>query len=713
VVLSQELKDEIQTAYSTWLASHELKARYGQRLMIAEVAKTLGKIQLGSDDQRMGEPAICVVEAGTGTGKTIAYAVAALPIAKALGKKLVVATATVALQEQIVYRDFPDIQQRSGLDFKFSLAKGRSRYMCLSKLDGLLSADPGQAMSLALYPDEAAGSLLSNDAAEIYQAMLQALSEGDWKGDRDSWKEIIEDSVWRPITTDHAQCTGRRCAHVTQCAYFKARESLEEVDCVIANHDLVLADLALGGGAVLPAPEDAIYIFDEGHQLPDKAVNHFAHHQRVNNTRKWLEQSGKILANLGQEAGEAAYQREIDRIQPIIAELTALLNQLWIMFEDMLGPEGNAVETHNDGLRIRFSNGELPTAVMALAGQLHSLFSRFENGAARVANLLDDDLAGHNSIIAKDDAEIWYQAVGSIKMRAQSNLGLWLSYSTVDNKDEPPRARWITALTNTAGLDIEVSSTPIMASDMLSKNLWQRCCGAVVTSATLTALNTFDRYITRSGVPANSTFAVVPSPFDYNGAASLHVPDLGVEPTDADGHTSAIIDFVPGLLDSGEGTLVLFSSRRQMLGVYDELEPAVQSQVLLQDHHPKHVLLELHRQIINKGFPSIIFGLASFAEGIDLPGSYCSHVVIAKIPFSVPDDPVEAELADWIRRNGGNPFMEIAVPDAAIKLVQASGRLLRKESDTGRITLLDRRVVTKRYGQAILDSLPNYRREIA
>tara|TARA_R110002072_G_scaffold209069_3_gene366568 strand:- start:241 stop:684 length:444 start_codon:yes stop_codon:yes gene_type:complete len=140
VVLSQELKDEIQTAYSTWLASHELKARYGQRLMIAEVAKTLGRIQLGSDDQRMGDPAICVVEAGTGTGKTIAYAVAALPIAKALGKKLVVATATVALQEQIVYRDFPDIQQRSGLDFKFSLAKGRSRYMCLSKLDGLLSA---------------------------------------------------------------------------------------------------------------------------------------------------------------------------------------------------------------------------------------------------------------------------------------------------------------------------------------------------------------------------------------------------------------------------------------------------------------------------------------------------------------------------------------------------------------------------------------------
>ncbi len=713
MALSQQLKDEIQSAYSAWLSSHELKARYGQRLMIAEVAKTLGNIQLGSDNHRIGDPGICVVEAGTGTGKTIAYAVAALPIAKALDKTLVVATATVALQEQIVYRDFPDIQQRSGLDFDFWLAKGRGRYMCLSKLDGLLSVDPGQAMSLALYPDEEAGSLLSKDSAEIYQEMLQALSEGQWQGDRDSWKEIISDDVWRPITTDHAQCTGRRCPHVTQCSYFKARESIEDVDCVIANHDLVLADLALGGGAILPAPEDAIYVFDEGHQLPDKAVNHFSQHQRIQSTRKWLEQSNKIFVNLAKEAGESSYQREVSKLQPLLEELITLYNHLWTLFDDMLSVEDDAVEHHNDGMRLRFACGEVPAEIKELAITLHNLFTRMQNGTDRVAALLDDDLAGHNSVIAKEDAEIWYQAVGSIRMRAQSNSGLWLSYASSDKQGEPPKARWLTALTNTNNIDIEIAATPIMASDMLAQNLWQRCAGAVVTSATLTALNAFDRFITRSGVPANCHFAVVPSPFDYYSSAILEVPDLGVEPTDTEGHTEAIIAFTPKLLESGEGTLVLFSSRRQMLNVYDELEVAVQSQVLLQDHHPKHVLLELHRQMVDKGFASIIFGLASFAEGIDLPGNYCSHVVIAKIPFAVPDDPVEAELSDWIRANGGNPFMEIAVPDAAIKLVQASGRLLRNETDTGKITLLDRRVVTKRYGKAILDSLPNYRREIA
>ena len=175
----------------------------------------------------------------------------------------------------------------------------------------------------------------------------------------------------------------------------------------------------------------------------------------------------------------------------------------------------------------------------------------------------------------------------------------------------------------------------------------------------------------------------------------------------------ALIDQLPQLLDLSEGSLVLFSSRRQMLDVYQGLSGELGDAILMQGDYSKQEILRRHRQTIDEGRGSVIFGLASFAEGVDLPGDYCRHVVIAKIPFAVPDSPLEAALAEWIEAQGRNAFMEIAVPDAALRLVQASGRLLRTEQDSGRVTLMDRRIITKRYGRAILDSLPPFRRELA
>ena len=156
---------------------------------------------------------------------------------------------------------------------------------------------------------------------------------------------------------------------------------------------------------------------------------------------------------------------------------------------------------------------------------------------------------------------------------------------------------------------------------------------------------------------------------------------------------------------------MLFSSRRQMVDVIERLPEALQNMVLCQDDYQKAQLLKYHRQRVDQGLNSLIFGLASFAEGVDLPGRYCEHVLIAKIPFAVPDDPIEMTLSAWIEQQGQNPFMTLAVPDAAFRLVQASGRLLRSESDIGRITLFDERLFTKRYGKQILASLPPYRQE--
>jgi ATP-dependent DNA helicase DinG len=260
------------------------------------------------------------------------------------------------------------------------------------------------------------------------------------------------------------------------------------------------------------------------------------------------------------------------------------------------------------------------------------------------------------------------------------------------------------------GFDIEVCASPVLPTELLQKNLWERCFAAVITSATLTALGKFDRLRQRTGMPSGSVCTVVPSPFHYAQCAQLVVPVTAVESNLVEQHTQSVVDFMHNEVSLQEATLVLFASRRQMLEVYQTVSSDVRAAVLLQDDYSKQQLLQLHRMRIDQKQPSIIFGLASFAEGVDLPGDYLRHVVIAKIPFAPPDDPVGKTLSDWVDAQGGNAFMQIQVADASLRLVQASGRLLRTESDTGRISILDRRLLTKRYGKMLLDSLPPYQR---
>jgi len=194
----------------------------------------------------------------------------------------------------------------------------------------------------------------------------------------------------------------------------------------------------------------------------------------------------------------------------------------------------------------------------------------------------------------------------------------------------------------------------------------------------------------------------------------LQVPDVAVDPSDVTGHTRIVTDFIKEALESaagvGEGTLVLFASRRQMEDVYFDLPASLRERILMQGEWSKQEMLSRHRERIDAAVDSVLFGLASFTEGVDLPGNYCTHVVIAKLPFAVPDDPVEEAQAEWVEAQGGNAFLQMAVPDAALRLVQACGRLLRNETDHGKITVLDRRLLTRRYGQLILDTLPPYAR---
>tara|TARA_Y100000748_G_scaffold198411_1_gene166288 strand:- start:7381 stop:9516 length:2136 start_codon:yes stop_codon:yes gene_type:complete len=710
-MLNDELKGQIQTAYRTFLENKSLKPRYGQRVMIAEVAKVFGNVALDDEGHRDGDPAVAVIEAGTGTGKTVAYCLAAIPIARHLGKPLVISTATVALQEQIVLKDLPDILRNSGLKFGFSLAKGRGRYVCLAKLDNLLRENQSMADQQQMFAEDGFRIDVDEAGLKLYTRMVEALGGNKWDGERDSWPEALEDQDWSRLTTDHIQCSNRRCGHFQQCVFYKAREGVQKVDVIVTNHDLVLADLALGGGAILPDPRDSLYVFDEAHHLPDKAIGHFAHNTRLHATAEWLDQIDKNLTKLLAQ-------------HPLPGDLGRVLEQTPVTARDLkphqqfmqqaLGDVADFASAEDLGGNIRpqyrFEHGEVPQELCDMGMELKAGFGRLSDQLQRIVDMLKEAMDGETTIgVSEAQAEEWYPLFGALQARAEANWTLWTQFCLQDPEGKPPTARWLTLTDNG---DIEVHVSPILAADTLRQYLWNPAFAALATSATLTALGKFDRFSHRAGLPRSAVCTLAPSPFKHAEAGLLRVPNYGADPRDSAGHTAAIVEHLPDILADERGSLVLFSSRKQMLEVFAGVPAEFRQRVLVQGDLSKQELIRQHRKQVDDGKPSVIFGLASFAEGVDLPGKYCEHVVIAKIPFAVPDDPVEAALAEWIEKNGRNPFMEIAVPDASLRLIQACGRLLRTESDSGTVTVLDRRLVTQRYGKAILNALPPFRREI-
>lgn len=706
-MLDDDLKDLIQQAYSRLLAERDFNARYCQRLMIAEIARMLGDIETDDDGRRTGSVNTCVIEAGTGTGKTIAYCLAAIPLAKALGKSLVISTATVALQEQIVFSDLPDIRKHTGLDFSFALAKGRRRYLCLSKLDLVLQPADSLSRDLFLYQDEPA---VTGDEANraLYERLLDQLVEGTWDGDRDTFVDAIDDSDWARVSTDHVQCAGRKCSNFSNCYFFKAREKIHKVDCIVTNHDLVLSDLIVGGGSVLPAPEDTIYIFDEGHHLPAKGINHFANFTNLVATQAWLERIPDMLGDMSKELG---HEVSLNSHEPVLERVVAdLLGKLGEQYQ-LLFSKAEFLTQRGKPAEFRFRRGKVDEEIKELSGELVRGYSSLTRILKDKENLLELDLSDGQRD-DKDALEDWYPVIAAMAARSESNLSLWHDYMHDDEPGRPPKARWLSISEFDGAEEMRVSSSPVLVDGLLKENLWDRCFAAVITSATLSVRGRFDRFIMESGVPRSGSFKTLPSPFRIREQGELHVPCFSSDPRDVEAHTNEVASSLPGLLGDEPGALVLFTSWRQMNAVLDLLEVSFKERILAQGDLSKSEIIRLHKERVDRGLPSIIFGLASFAEGIDLPGKYCDHVVVVKLPFSVPDDPVGATLAEWLEARGRNAFQEISVPDAILRLTQACGRLLRTETDTGVISLLDKRIVTQRYGSFILDALPPFRRRI-
>ncbi|MGB0733288.1 MAG: DEAD/DEAH box helicase, partial [Pontibacterium sp.] len=553
-MLDKKLRSSIQTAYSTFLNNRGLKPRASQKEMIAHVARTLGAITSDHEGQRSGAAQVCVVEAGTGTGKTLAYLLSTIPIAQSRGKKVVVSTATVALQEQLIEKDLPQLISHSGLAFTYSLAKGRGRYFCTARAEQHLESQQ-ELGQIALYEDEVAHKL-PQDQIDLYKELLNEFASGRWDGDKDSLSMELAEEAWQPITSDHIRCTNRRCDHFSSCPFFQSRQKLDVVDLVVANHDLVLADLSLGGGAILPAPEDAIYIFDEGHHLADKTRSHFAYNLRLKAGRRWIGQTGKALNKLVDETGNHQV------IADIATKSERLLNDLGATLDDwLMTMDAQYAHRVEDGeRRFRFASGvveeSIRTHAKAYAQASDQLTNKFEQALGILKEAMDGELAD----IEKDIAERWYPAVGMLVSRSQAGCWLARSFSEPDKEGLSPTARWISVVESAEGDDYEYRSCPVSAASTLQEHLWDVCYGTLVTSATLTALGHFGRLSEDLGLPGDTAYARLPSPFDYPNNAVLEVPAMRTDPKNPQAHTEEVRDYLVDWVPKAQAGLVLFSS---------------------------------------------------------------------------------------------------------------------------------------------------------
>ncbi len=684
--------------------------------MAAQVAQTFSQAQLGKIDEGAPEPtrSIAVVQAGTGVGKSLAYSIPAISMALARGTRVLISTATVALQEQLVNKDLPALAQQLEQPFKFALAKGRGRFVCKLKLERLASTGEAQDEDLDdLFAEEKAQaqSRVARPALELearmqfYKSMANALASQAWDGDRDSLETPPEAEAWSPVAAESSSCTGKHCPAFSNCVYYERRKDLVAAQVIVANHDLLLSSL---GARLLPELDNCLLVLDEAHHLPATALGQFAGEMDLSRLG-WIDKltSRALRVNTLVEVEELAdLPSHASQLRQQLQELARLVMELY----------GDTLKSQKDSwgpARVRVPRGMLPEPLLEPLGR-----------AAHHANSFLDALRAISKALRaaiKDNPEearrlsTAYAQVGALAPRLESVYDtaqlLMQQPAQDDDSSRVPNAKWFTLETDGEYIVVKAHASPILPGATLRHHLWSQVRGAVLTSATLTSCGQFDFFLREAGLhdDAAVTTLEVPSPFDYARQGTLVARETVADPKEAARFTQEMVDALLGDLSRVQaGALVLFTSREQMRLAVDALSTAMRSQVLVQTAMPRALLLARHRDAVEMGEPSIIFGMQSFGEGLDLPGALCESLFITKLPFAPPDDPVGEARAEWLRSSGRNPFNELVVPATAIRLAQWVGRAIRTEEDQAHVYCYDRRLVNTSYGQQLLKGLPPF-----
>lgn len=694
-------------------AQAHLRPRAGQREMAAQVAHTFAHAHLGKPTE--GEdsppntavaPSIAVIQAGTGVGKSLAYSAPAIAMALQRGTRVVISTATVALQEQLVNKDLPALAAHLGQPFRYALAKGRGRFVCQLKLERLVGSSD-------LYPEEAddlfGETLPAKPVAQaerqaqqqFYASMAEALAQGRWDGDRDSLDTSPAPEAWSPVAAEGSSCTGRHCPAFQSCSYYERRKELVAAQVIVVNHDLLLSSL---GARLLPELDNCLLVLDEAHHLPATALAQFASSMDLSRLQ-WLDK----LTSRALRIGQLLEVEEIADIPQHSSGLRQAMGQLAQAAMAQYGETLKSPEARFGPASARIPRGVLPEALLppleavlahstglldvlrAIAKALRSTIKETPDEAPRLAAL--------------------YAQLGSLAPRLEAVFATTELLLHTPAPGQAPAAKWFTLEMDGEWIALQAHASPILPGSTLRQHLWSQVRGGVLTSATLTSCGSFDFFLREVGLHDLPTLATleVASPFDYPSQGVLWAHHTQADPKHAGPFTQEMVHtLLHDLASVQTGALVLFTSKEQMRQAVDALPSALRSKVLVQNTMPRFALLNKHREQVEAGQASIIFGMQSFGEGLDLPGALCASLFITKLPFAPPDDPVGEARAEWLRSSGRNPFTDLVVPATAIRLAQWVGRAIRTEHDQAQVYCYDRRLCVTSYGQQIQKSLPDF-----
>jgi ATP-dependent DNA helicase DinG len=597
-----------------------------------------GQLQMAEAvESALAEKRHLIVEAGTGTGKTLAYLVPAI----LSGKRVVVSTGTKNLQEQLFFKDIPFLAKHLGVPVRAAYMKGRSNYACRQKI----------------YDADKEPVLEGLEEVADFQ-IIREWEKTTESGDRAEIRTLPElSTAWAKIDARSELCTGQKCPQFERCFITLMHQKAQESDLIVVNHHLFFADLAVKGderGSIIP--DYGAVIFDEAHEVEDVAGQYFG-----------ISVSSYQIDELIRDTTSLAHRKDfgsvdLDRILITLSDRATLFFALFGAAEGRTGFRSqDAFLEKNDQ-----AYQDLRHALEMVALQLE-----LARGAPEEAIPL---VQRAREIMRK--LEFWMES------------------------GERSYVYWI----EKRGRGTFLQATPIDVSQLLDDRLFDRVDSVILTSATLAVAGGFDFTKERLGLRSARTL-VVPSHFDYSKQALLYVPQDLPDPRNQ-AFTAAAAEEIIKLLELSRGrAFVLFTSYQQMRLIYDRVSLEVPYQTLLQGTGPRNALLEEFRATPN----AVLFATSSFWQGVDVPGQQLSCVIIDKLPFAVPSDPVVEARISAIRDSGGDAFHGFQVPQAAIALKQGFGRLIRSRSDHGVLALLDNRITKTRYGQIFFDSLPDYK----
>jgi ATP-dependent DNA helicase DinG len=581
-----------------------------------------------------------IVEAGTGTGKTLAYLLPAI----CSGRRVVISTATKSLQEQLYQKDVPFLQKHFAPNLKVAVMKGRSNFLCLSKMHAL--AD---------------------------QPMLKGMEEvdafrqiRDWSkltetGDRAELTFLPDDSeLWSRIDARRDTCTGKKCPEFEKCFLTQMQNRAKEADLIIVNHHLFFADLVLKQddfGSILP--EYSAVVFDEAHEMEDVASDYFG--QQISNFR---------FEELARDADHAMRLTKMG--SPTLLRRTQRIREKSRAFFDSFPPR--------DG-RFPFTRQEREAFLEKHREAYDALLN--------ACKAMETEFAA----LTQKPEELTRIARRSFEIRQE--------FSFLFESNEKNYVYWF----ERRNKGVFLAATPIDISQILREKLFEAFDTVILTSATLTVAGRFEFIRQRLGLDHAKECALPPE-FDFPQQALLYLPQKMPDVRDA-GFPGKAADEIVQLLELSHGrAFCLFTSYSQMNDLFERVRTRVEFPLMLQGTAPRSVLLERFKNTPN----SVLFATASFWQGVDVPGEQLSCVIVDRLPFAVPSDPIVAARVRALQDEGRNPFSEFQVPEAVLALKQGFGRLIRAKTDRGVLALLDTRIQRMPYGKIFLESLPRYRR---